>query len=182
METLAGFIKKIVTALEVEKIDYAFTGALAASFYGVPRTTADIDIIIAINKEDAKAKLAPALRSTGLEVGEKTIVDTLTSGYSIATFKGKALAYRVDIIFANIVRKRKGTIADVDTWLQNPEDLINAKLRMIKVTLDGNKSAKDESDVRAILQFTKVDKRLIREQAKKDQTLQVWKQLTHQGD
>jgi len=178
METLAEFIKKIVCVLEGEKINYAFTGALAASFYGVPRTTADIDIIIAISKKDAKVKLIPALRSMGLDVEEKTIDDALTSGFSIATFKGKTLPYRVDIIFADNVRKRKGIVADVNTWLQDPEDLINAKLRMIKVTLDGNKAAKDESDVRAILQFTQVDKRLIKEQAKKDQTLQFWKRLT----
>jgi hypothetical protein len=63
MQSLAGFIKKIVCALELEKIDYAFTGAPAASFYGIPRTTADIDIIVAINQENAKAILAPALRS-----------------------------------------------------------------------------------------------------------------------
>jgi hypothetical protein len=54
METLTGFIKKIVCALEVEKIDYAFTGALAGSYYGVPRTTADIDIIISMSIKDAE--------------------------------------------------------------------------------------------------------------------------------
>lgn len=178
METLTGFIKKIVYALEVEKINYAFTGALAASYYGVPRTTADIDIIISINRKDAKAKLAPALRSTGLEVEEKTIEDALTSGFCVATFKGKTLTYRVDIIFADNLRKLQGNIADIDAWLQAPEDLINAKLRMIKVTLDEGKAAKDESDIKAIIQFTHVDKKLIIEQAKKDKTLQVWKRLT----
>jgi hypothetical protein len=177
METLTGFIKKIVCALEVEKINYAFTGALAASYYGVPRTTADIDIILSMSRKDAKTKLATALRSTGLEVEEKTIDDAYTSGFCIATFKGKTLPYRVDIIFADTLRKRQGNIADIGTWLQAPEDLVNAKLRMIKVTLDNNKTAKDESDIRAILQFTEVDKRLINEQAKKDRTLQVWKRL-----
>ena len=178
MEDLAGFIKKIVCALEAEKIDYAFTGALAASFYGVPRSTADIDIIVATNQEESKVKLAPTLRATGLDVGEKTIDDAFASGFRIATFKGKSLAYRVDVIFADNVRKLKGVIADVDTWLQSPEDLINAKLRMIKVTIDEGKAAKDESDILAILRFTEVDKGLIKEQAKKDQTLPVWKRLT----
>ena len=178
METLSEFIKKIVCALEVEKIDYAFTGAFAASFYGIPRTTADIDIIIAASEKDVKVKLAPALRSTGLDVEEKTILDALTSGFCVATFKSKTLPYRVDIIFADNLHKRKGTIADVDTWLQAPEDLINAKLRMIKVTLDKDKTAKDKSDIKAILQFTEVNKLLIKEQAKKDNTLQVWKSLT----
>jgi len=168
----------MVRALELEKIDYAFTGALAASFYGIPRTTADIDIIVAINQENAKAILAPALRSTGLEVDNKTIDDAYASGFKVATFKGKTLAYRVDIIFAGMVQKRKGSIADIGTWVQAPEDLINAKLRMIKVTLDKGKAAKDESDIMAILQFSEVDKATIAEQAKKDHTQQVWKRLT----
>ena len=87
VEGLADFIEKIVGAFEREKIDYAFTGALAASFYGIPRTTADIDIIVAIDQENARSKLAPALTSTGLEVEEKTINNAYASGFRIATFK-----------------------------------------------------------------------------------------------
>ena len=115
MLDLAGFIKKIVRALELEKIDYAFTGALAASFYGIPRTTAGIDIIVALNQEKVRGRLAPALRSTGLVVDIKTIDDAYASGFKIASFKCKTLAYRVDIIFVDNIEKRKGVIADVDT-------------------------------------------------------------------
>jgi hypothetical protein len=44
MEGLTVFIKKLVECFTKENLNYAFTGALAASFYGVPRTTADIDV------------------------------------------------------------------------------------------------------------------------------------------
>ena len=161
----------------MERIDYAFTGALAASFYGIPRTTAIIDIIVAINQEKTRSRLAPALRSTGLMVDIKTIDDAYASGFKVASFKGKTLAYRVDIIFVENIEKRKDIIADIDTWVQAPENLINAKLRMIKVTLDEGKAAKDESDIMAILRYSEVNKKAIEEQAKKDQTLQIWKRL-----
>jgi hypothetical protein len=178
VEGLSGFIKKLVTALNQEDLNYAFTGALAASYYGTPRTTADIDILINAKQKNMKTRLTSALRSAGLDVEEKRINDALTSGYNIVTFKSHTSAYRVDLIFADEKHKRPGTIADVETFLQIPEDLINAKLRMIKVTLNTERTAKDEDDVRAILQFTNVDKKIIQEQAKKDGTLEIWKQLT----
>jgi hypothetical protein len=53
-------------------------GAPAASFYRMHRTTADIDIITAINREKAKSILFPSLRTIGLEVEEKTIDDAFT--------------------------------------------------------------------------------------------------------
>jgi hypothetical protein len=48
---------------------------------------------------------------------------------------------------------------------------------MIKVILDEGKAAKDESDIMAILRHGEIDKKAIEEQAKKDQTLQIWKRL-----
>ena len=178
VEGLSGFIKKLVTAFNKAGLDYAFTGALAASYYGVPRTTADIDILVAVPDEDAKTRLAQALRQTGLEVEEKTIDDAMTSGYKIATFKSKNTPYKIDIILSEQIRRRDGNIAEVDTFLQAPENLILAKLRMIKVTIDTERVAKDVEDVRSILRFTKVDVDVVRKQAAKDKTLDVWRTFT----
>jgi len=173
-----GFIKKLVDGFEKEGLDYAFTGALAASFYGVPRTTADVDIMVAVSSKTAKKKLVSALRLAGLQVDEKRIDDALTSGYKIATFRCKTSPYRVDVILSDSIRKRLGTVADLPTYLQPAEDLVLAKLRMIKATIPRERSIKDEEDVRAILRFTEVDKAAIEKQAKKDGTLEVWKSLS----
>ena len=156
-------------------MDYAFTGALAASFYGVPRTTADVDIMVAISSKIAKTKLVSALRLADLQVDEKRIDDALTSGYKIATFRCKTSPYKVDVILSDSIRKRPGTIADLATCFQIPEDLVSAKLRMIKATVPRERAVKDEEDVRAILRFTQVDKETIEKQAMKDRTLEIWK-------
>jgi hypothetical protein len=177
LDGLYTFVKKLVTALAQEGLDYAFTGALAASFYGVPRTTADIDILIAVAQKDVKNRLASAFRLAGLDVEEKRIDDAIVSGYKIITFKRKTSPYKVDVILTDQLRKSGGTIAGVDTFLQAPEDLVNAKLRMIKATIEEERTMKDEDDVRAILRFTDVDKKIIQEQAKKDKTLAIWKRL-----
>jgi hypothetical protein len=175
LDGFLGFVKKLACGFEKEGVDYAFTGALAASFYGVPRTTADVDIIVAVSSKEAKTKLVSALRLAGLQVDEKRIDDALTSGYKIATFKCKTSPYTVDVILSDSIKKRTGNIADLTTYLQPAEDLILAKLRMIKATIPRERAIKDEEDVRAIMLFTKVDKEAIQKQAKKDKTLEIWK-------
>ena len=177
MEPLSGFIKKLADALTKKGLDYAFTGALAASYYGVPRTTADIDVLVSACRKDTKNKLASALRSVGLQVEEKKIDDALTSGYNIATFTCKDAPYRVDIILTEQIQKRRGTIADIDTFVQAPEELITAKLRMIKATLEPERTLKDEEDVKAIIIFTQVDRASIAKQATREGTLEIWKRL-----
>lgn len=173
-----GFVKKIVSSFSKEELQYAFTGALAASFYGIPRTTADVDILVVISVEDAKSKLASALSRAGLQFDAKKIDNALTSGYRIATFISKDSPYKVDVILSDEIRKRQGTIAKIETFFQIPEDLILAKLRMIKATVQKEKALKDEEDVKAILRFTQLDKGEIEKQAKKEGTLEVWKRLS----
>jgi hypothetical protein len=178
LDGFVGFVKKLVEGFEKEGLDYAFTGALAASFYGVPRTTADVDVIVAVSAKDSKTKLISALRLAGLHVDEKRIDDALASGYKIATFRCKTSPYTVDVILSDSVKKKPGTIADLTTYLQPAEDLILAKLRMIKATIPRERAIKDEEDVRAILRFTEVDKAAIEKNAKKDGTLEVWRSFS----
>ena len=178
MDGFVDFVKKLVEGFEKEGLDYAFTGALAASFYGVPRTTTDVDVIVAVSAKDSKTKLISALRLAGLHVDEKRIDDALTSGYKIATFKCKTSPYTVDVILSDSVKKKPGTIADLTTYLQPAEDLILAKLRMIKATIPRERAIKDEEDVRAILRFTEVDNAAIEMQARKEGTLEIWKDFS----
>jgi hypothetical protein len=63
LEAFYNFVKKLADAFDKVGLDYAFTGALAASFYGVPRTTTDVDVIIAVtNQTDLKRKIASLTR------------------------------------------------------------------------------------------------------------------------
>ena len=179
MEAYYTYVKKVVGAFAAAGLDYAFTGALASSFYGVPRTTSDIDVIVAVaNEADVKAKVAAALRTAGLVVDERKIDAALKSGFKIASFKDKTSPYSVDVIFSSEkLDKRAGKIARLNTYFQSPEGLITAKLRMIKATLPPERSAKDKADVKAILAFTKVDVEAVKRQAQKDRTLKVFESL-----
>ncbi len=54
MGRFEGLIRRIVKNFNTAGIDYMFTGALAASYYGTPRTTMDVDIVVKVAREDLK--------------------------------------------------------------------------------------------------------------------------------
>ena len=180
LDVFYGFVRRLVEGFEGSGLDYAFTGALAVSFYGVPRTTSDVDVMVAVAGEaDVKAKVAGALERAGLEVDLHKIDVALESGYNIASFKCKTSPYTVDVIFSREpVEKQPGTVADLKTFFQSPEGLVLAKLRMIKATLPHERAAKDKEDVKAVLTFTNVDVEAVKQQAKKDGTLKILEDLT----
>lgn len=174
MEAFYKFVRRLADVLGDAGLDYAFTGALAVSFYGAPRTTTDVDVIIVVSGEaEVKGKLAAALRQAGLEVDERQIDMALVSGYKIVTFKDKASPFCVDVILADAVRKRAGKVDGVSAFFQEPEDLVLAKLRMIKATVPRERAVKDKEDVRAVLAFSKVDVEAVKRQARKDGTLKI---------
>jgi hypothetical protein len=159
-------------------LDYAFTGALAVSFYGVPRTSVDVDVLVAVVDAGEVSVLVAALRKAKLVVDGGAVEKALRSGYDIATFKDSATAYRVDVILSKEkVDRRKGRIDSVETFFQSPESLVLAKLRMIKATLPKERTQKDVDDVKAILKFTKVDLKTIKKKAKKENTLSVFERI-----
>jgi hypothetical protein len=173
LEAYYALVAKVIVAFESAGLDYAFTGALATSFYGIPRTTSDVDVMVAISNEQAiKSKVTSALRLADLTVDERSIDNALVSGFRIASFKDKNSPFSVDVIFSTgKLDKRAGEISGLRTYLQSPEGLIAAKLRMIKATIPPERSVKDRLDIKAILQFTAVDLSAVKKQAKKDRTL-----------
>jgi len=179
LEGYYAFVNRLACAFGSARLDYAFTGALAVSFYGVPRTTSDVDVIVAVSSQvDFKAKVASALEQASLEVDERKIEEALVSGYRIASFKDKAAPYTVDLILSDgKLDKKAGKINSTNAYFQSPEGLITAKLRMIKATLPSERSFKDKEDVKAILAFTKVNIAAVRKQARRDKTLEIFEAL-----
>jgi len=156
-----------------------FTGALAASYYGMPRTTMDVDIVVKVSLGDLQTRLVSALREAGLQVDEKRVDAAFKSGFGIATFSDTRSPLTVDIIFSRRKLERKaGTILGLPTFYQTPEGLILAKLRMIKATIPRERALKDEDDIKAILRFTQVDVNSIKRQAQNDNTLSILETIT----
>ena len=178
VESFYGFVRRLISGFDGSGLDYTFTGALATSFYGVPRTTTDIDVIVAVSGEaDVAARVAEALQLAGVDFDLRRIGMALESGYRIASFKDKASPYTLDVIFVDLLRKNAGIVAGLSTFFQAPDDLVLAKLRMVKATKPRSRAVKDEEDVKAILEFTEVDLEAVKAQAKRDGTLAILEDL-----
>ena len=177
MDSFEGLVRRIVRNLNAAGIDYMFTGALAASHYGTPRTTMDIDIAVKVAREDLQTLIA-LLRKAEMQVNERRIDEAFDSGFRIITLKDKRTPFTLDVIFSDKkLEKKRGTILDLSTFYQTPEGLILSKLRMIKATVPKERALKDKDDVKAILRYTKVNKKALKRRARREGTLSILEEV-----
>jgi len=152
-----------------------FTGALAASYYGTPRTTMDIDIVVKVTRENLQAQLIEPLGNAEIQVHDRRINEAIKSGFRIITLQDTKTPFTLDVILSDRkLEKKAGTILGLPTFYQTPEELILSKLRMIKATVPKERALKDEDDVRAILRYTRVDMKTLKRQARKESTLSIF--------
>jgi len=158
-----------------------FTGALAASYYSLPRTTMDVDIVIKITEENIQT-FAAQLRKAGIEANQQTIHKAFKSDYKIITLEDKKTPFSIDIILSDKkLEKKPGMILNLPTFYQTPEALILSKLRMIKVTVSKERTLKDKDDVRAILKYAKINMKDLKKRARIENTISILEELTSQG-
>lgn len=164
------------------KIDYMFTGAVAVSYYGLPRTTMDIDIVVKVTEENIQF-FAEQLRKAGVQANEQKIHEAFKSDDRIITLNDRNTPFSIDIILSDKkLEKQPGTILDLPTFIQNPEALILSKLRMIKATIPKEKTLKDRDDVRAILKYTEINMNDLKRQARTESTISILEELTRSKD
>ena len=174
-------MKRLVRVLNRSGLDYMFTGALAASYYGRPRTTLDVDIIVAAEEKDLP-EIARWLAKVGLKVQKERLQSAWQSGYRIATLEDKKSPHTVDVIFTNRSLERNvGRLAGLRTYYETPESLILSKLRMLKVTTQEERAATDRGDIKSILENTSVNLRSLRNRAKTQKTARLLDDLLTQS-
>jgi hypothetical protein len=153
------------------------TGALASSYYGRPRTTVDLDVVVDTNENELTG-LAKAFASAGLKVQLQKLEETWRSEYRIITIEDTKSPHHLDLIFTVQKLERKAArILGLPTYCQTAESLILAKLRMIKATVQAERAATDRNDIRAILENTSVNLRRLRRKTKKESTAKILEAL-----
>jgi hypothetical protein len=171
-------VRRVAAALNRSGLQYALTGGLAASYYGHPRTTLDIDVLVA-TRELEPTRLAKSLTEESIKAGARELSRALRSKYRIATVLDSKSPHRVDIIFKDERLERKaGRILGADTYYQRAESLILSKLRMIKATLQPERAATDRQDIKAILEAAHVNLVSIRRRARTQGTVELLDELT----
>jgi len=170
----------LVLELNNSGLSYAITGATAASYYGIPRTTADIDFVVRVSARDLP-RLTATLEKAGLKVDLRKIRRQFRTEYNVVSFPDKSSQYRADFIFQKgRLQRREGSLLGLRTFYQPPELLILAKLRMIKATIPDEKSLKDKNDIIAILANTKVDLQTIQRSARRESSLELFNNIRRQ--
>jgi hypothetical protein len=148
--------------LERLALPYCITGSVAASVYGEPRLTADIDIVLLLSPRDLSA-----LRSAFPEAEyyvppeealREEVAREVRGMFNLIHHKSQ---FKADIYLAGgdplhawaLSRRRRIDLAGSGAWIAPPEYVIVRKLEFLR---DGG-SEKHLRDIRYILAATPVD-------------------------
>jgi hypothetical protein len=144
----------------------------------------DADIIVRISPIGrSRGEFVSALKEAGVKAEERKIDTALESKFKIATFEDGRSPFKLDTIFSRRkLNKRPGTILSLPTFYQIPEELILAKLRMIRATVPRERAFKDKEDVKAILKFTEVDLNVLKRKARRGNILPILEDILNQTE
>lgn len=134
MTTQREFLDKLITLLEKVGIPYMIAGSLGSSFYGWPRATQDVDVVIAPS-EDQLERLIALLDQEGYYVSQDAARDALRrrttfNVIDIAAGWKADLIVRKDRAFSlqEFQRRLRIEMLGQALWIVSPEDAILSKL------------------------------------------------------
>jgi hypothetical protein len=151
--TITVLFTKLRDALNAVGIPYFVTGSFASSVHGVPRSTNDIDIVIAPTEEQLRQLLLQfpqANFATDLEDPFEAFRNSTL--FNIVDY---ATMWKIDFIFkqetpfdtSRLARRRLVEIAGVQIFAASPEDILITKLWWAKL----GESERQINDVAGIL-------------------------------
>ncbi|MEK6372734.1 MAG: nucleotidyl transferase AbiEii/AbiGii toxin family protein [Acidobacteriota bacterium] len=146
--------EKLRTALESAGIPYFVTGSFASSAHGIPRSTNDIDIVIAPSRDQLSALLAQFPESE-FAASSEAAFEAMSHGsqFNIIDF---ATLWKVDFIFrqstpfdaSRFARREIVDIAGVRLQTASAEDILVTKLWWAKL----GESERQINDAAGIIQ------------------------------
>ncbi|HEX6909576.1 MAG TPA: hypothetical protein VF142_04260 [Longimicrobium sp.] len=131
---LADIFRRLVDVLDACGIPYMLTGSFASSYYGAPRGTQDIDVVITATPDQLRALVAQFPRDTYYvdeaaalasfdENGQFNVID-MTSGWKIDFIIRKRRPFSEE----EFRRRGPGDVAGVPIAIATPEDVLIARL------------------------------------------------------
>ena len=126
-------VRRLTELLERSRIPYMFVGGIAVTYWGLPRTTMDVDVAVALSQENVP-KLARPLKRLKFDAHEHDMKLIARVG-NIVQMHSPATPHRVDLWIPRtafeqeaLTRRRRVTLYGKATWLVAPEDLALMKL------------------------------------------------------
>lgn len=180
-------LKKVVQALKDAGIQYMITGSVASSLQGEPRSTQDIDVIVAIQKSAVK-KLVESFLPADFYTDEDSICDAINKQrmFNIIDVKeGDKVDFWIltDEPFdqSRFSRRYVEEVLGIKLQVSSPEDTILDKLRWAKFSGGSEKQFTDALRVYEV-QFGKLDMNYMEYWVKKLDVELLWKRLKDKAE
>ena len=129
---------QVIDACETESVDYMMTGAFAVSYYGIARSTKDVDFVLGLSPSDGVTRVIARLQPE-IAFDSQVQFDTLTWGRRHVGISRRATGLKVELfeLFGDPFvqqqfERRKAMISGQlgrKIWLPTAEDLIVQKVR-----------------------------------------------------
>lgn len=153
--SLASFLALIARALRESDIPFMLTGSLAAAFYGAPRATQDLDLVIEA-QPDSLIRFVKDLQSAGLYVDLDSALEALRTGGQFNAID-PSTGWKADLIIrksrpfseSEFGRRQQRELLGIDIGLATLEDLIIAKLEWSEL----GDSELQRRDIRELLEM-----------------------------
>lgn len=163
------------------------TGSVVSSLQGEPRSTHDIDIVIAIQQSNV-GKLVEVFPQPNFYLDKESIVDAINKK-SMFNLVVVSEGYKVDFWVltddpfdqSRFSRKYTEEFLGLKVQVSSPEDTILAKLRWAKLCGGSEKQFTDALRVYEV-QYGKLDMDYLNLWAKKLNIESLWKQLTKEAE
>ncbi len=160
------FYQRVFIALANRSVKYAVVGGLAVNLYGVPRMTADIDLVVDLEPENLKSFLhvmdelgfRPRLPVRAEELLKKNVRDSWVKEKNLHafTFWSEANpAQEIDLLLSGsddcgiIERAKLLKVGEIDISLVSIDDLLAMKAQV--------KRRQDIADVEALQELKKME-------------------------
>ena len=146
-------LRKITTLLDDAGIAYMLTGSFASAHYGAPRSTLDIDIVIAANPEQLQ-KFVHSLPNHEYYADLETALEALHR-QSMFNVIDSVQGWKIDLIIRKtrafsqeeFERRKVVNVQELPLFVASPEDVVISKLEWSKLS----KSKRQIEDVALIL-------------------------------
>jgi hypothetical protein len=180
-------LKRVIQTLESAGIQYMITGSVASSLQGQPRSTHDIDMVIAVQRSKAH-DLAEASPSLDFYLDEHSILDAIgrQSMFNLIDLEtGDKVDFWIltDEAFDRSRFSRKVTekFMGIQIQVSSPEDTILAKLRWAKLCGGSEKQFVDALRVYEV-QGRNLDVGYLERWVKKLDIEPLWKRLMDEAE
>jgi hypothetical protein len=133
---VADIMIEVIDALDAHGIPYMLVGSFSSNFYGIPRSTKDVDLVLEFGQRSVhdltrslgpRYSLQPQVGFESVTGTTRYIIDLASTHFQVELFSISNDPHDRE----RFARRRKVAWLNRQIWLPRPEDVIVTKLRWL---------------------------------------------------